>query len=139
MADTHCEELGWWLTSAMNTPEVADILRQLRAGHAPLKAVVAALATAAPRALAQQIEAEFAELPRTTMAIIIDAWAMANEGGRRFEVRSVRPDRPVEFARKSRVRVAVEAEDDGVTVLVSHIASRHADWYAPRVVTLAPA
>jgi hypothetical protein len=75
--------------------------------------------------------AELRELPSLTAIALVEAWAMADAAGKPFQVVSERPARPLEFARKRQVTLAVHTDSSGVTVGISHIASRHDSWYAP--------
>ena len=129
LANVACEEVGWWFTTAFDEPEIKERMRELVREGAPMTAVVAELIDMAPVSVAPRIAMEFEELPTITLSTIVAAWAMADAAGKPFEVKSVRPEAPRDFARKRMVRVAIEAEEDMVRVVVSHVASRHAAWY----------
>jgi hypothetical protein len=135
MTQSACIEMGWWFTTAFGDEEIRERLRELRGRQAPLTEIVGTLARLAPAGVGEQMLAEFAELPSVTLSAIMDSWAMADAAGKRFEVESVRPEAPRDFARHRRVRIAIEAEEDVVRVQVSHVASRHASWYAPAVLS----
>jgi hypothetical protein len=74
---------------------------------------------------------EFAELPESTIALIVQAWAMAESAGKPLTLASVPPARPLEAARNRRVELAISMDESGVRVALSHIPGRHASWYQP--------
>ena len=129
MSQSACIESGWYLSKAFEDPRVQERVRALRAANAEAEEIVETLASFAPEGVAENLRLEFRELPSITLTCIIDAWAMADRAGRRFSVESVRPEKPLAFARNRRVRVAIEADEDAVRVVLSHVASRHASWY----------
>ena len=42
---------------------------------------------------------------------------------------SEQPEQTMEFARSNKVRLVTEADDEGITLTLSHVATRHAQWY----------
>ena len=133
MANVACIESGWYMTKAFEDAEIQEAVRKLRAENASPEAFVEMFASDAPAEVADNLRAEFRELPEITLVCMIESWAMAARAGKRFSVESLRPEKPLVFARHRRVRVTVEADDDQVRVILSHVASRHAQWYAPSV------
>jgi hypothetical protein len=125
-----CEETTWWLTRALNDPEVCARLRELRVRGASPAEYAEALTSMLDNDAAQVARAELTELPSLTSSALIEAWAMADVAGKDFKIVSERPARPLEYARKRQVSLAVHTDVDGVTVAISHVAGRHADWYA---------
>ncbi len=121
------------LTVLFAEPAIAARLRELHAARAEAAAFIEALTASATPEIAATIRMEFAELPSVTAFAIIEAWAMADGAGKRFELVSAPPEHPLDFARHSRVRIAIDAEEDCVRVSLSHVPTRHAAWYAPRV------
>jgi hypothetical protein len=131
MAISSCRDTVSWVTEVFGTPDVARRLRELRSAHATAPEFVEAIASLSHPAIAGTIREEFGQLPAATVMTVIEAWAMADAGNKPFEMVSVRPEEPVAFARSRRVRVTVDAEEDAVRVFLSHIPTRHADWYSP--------
>lgn len=119
------------LTMLFADPAIASRLRELHAARAEPSTFIDALAASTPPEIAATIRLEFAELPSVTAVAIIEAWVMADEAGKWFELVSAPPERPIDFARHSRVRIAIDAEDDCVRVSLSHVPTHHAAWYAP--------
>ena len=74
---------------------------------------------------------EFAELPESTIMMIVQAWLLAEGAGKPLSLVSVAPMRPLEAARKRRVELAISMDESGVRVALSHIPGRHATWYRP--------
>ena len=131
MSATECEDVVGWLTALFALDPVKEQLRGLRVANATSPEFIDAIASMAGPDRKETILREFAELPEMTVTTILDAWAMADRAGKSFAVKSVRPDRPIAFAHSRRVRLTVDAEDDGVRVLLSHVPNRHAPWYSP--------
>ena len=110
MGDTSCIDLTAATTdvfaSSSGKSEALELLRR----DAPLEEYIDLLAGRVDSSLASAARAEFAELPATVVKNIVDAWALAEGAGKQFELRSVRPDAPLEFARAKRVRIQIDAE-----------------------------
>jgi hypothetical protein len=70
-------------------------------------------------------------MPDPMFQTIMTSWLAADGSGKSFELRSERPEKPLEFAHKGRVRLTVDYEEDRAVVSVSHVAGRHAQWYKP--------
>lgn len=120
------------VTELLRLDCVAAEWRRLKAAGASERDFVEAMCEVVPPGVAEVIREEFAVLPALTLATLIDGWSLADAGGKEFEFVSVAPAEPVEFARKRRVRLTVDVEEDRVVVSLGHIATRHADWYAMR-------
>jgi hypothetical protein len=131
MSATECEEAALALMFIYENETAREAMRELRARNAEPSEYVEALAAFASPEVAPTIRREFLELPALTISVIMEAWHLADSHDKPFEVHSVRPERAIEFARTRRVRVAVEAEADVARVEISHIPTRHAEWYAP--------
>ncbi len=131
MAATACAYMMNWATELFQKDEVAEVMAGLRDAHASPAEFVDAVSAYADPHTADLLREEFAELPPITITMMLEAWSMARQGGRELRMESVIPDEPFTFARNRRVRVSVEAEEDAVRVLLSHIPTRHAEWYAP--------
>jgi hypothetical protein len=131
MGATGCEPTTAVLTSLLARPDVRSALRELMANGAPIDAQLHAVVRFADPATAANVLHEFQELPRLTVAMILQAWQLADSAGKPFELFSERPTAPVDFARHKRVRIVVDSESDTVRVGLSHIPGRHAVWYAP--------
>jgi hypothetical protein len=124
-----CEETTFTLTKSFSDPDVCTRIRELRAAGASAADYEAALLAPMPPEVAEQAIAELREMPSLTLMALVDAWSMADSAGKAFRVVSERPNRPLEYARKQQVTLAFHSDRDGVTVGVSHVAGRHADWY----------
>jgi len=126
-----CNEISAKVTAEAASPEAQIQYQALLAAGAPLSAIVEEFQRACPADMAGLVREELAELPAATAEVIVRTWAMAAAAGKRFEMQSVRPERPVEYARERRVRVAIDMDEDGVIVSLSHVPGRHASWYRP--------
>lgn len=131
MSVTECEEAALALMFIYEDETARQAMRELRLRNAEPAEYVEALASFASPEVAPTIRREFLELPALTISVIMEAWHLADSNNKPFEVVSVRPEKAIEFARTRRVRVAVEADADAARVLISHIPTRHAAWYAP--------
>jgi len=89
-----------------------------------------AIARRLPTREAETLRQEFSELPHWLGRTITQHWAMAHAAGKRFELESVRPKDVLGAARDRRVELSVAVDDNAVVVHLSHVATRHADWYA---------
>jgi hypothetical protein len=85
---------------------------------------------------------EVRQLPAAMIPLVLEAFGFACTSGKTFQMVSELPGEPLEYARSKRVRFAVDYEEDGVRLAVSHVPTRHAGWYRPDAVSarrLAPA
>jgi hypothetical protein len=118
------------VTEVLNSEEGAVEFRALMARGASSEEITEALAAHCTHPEeANLMWAEFAELPRGFVGTFMDAWLMADEAGRPFRIESAAPARPIEFARRGRVSYNIEYDEDGVTMHVSHVHGRHAEWF----------
>jgi len=131
MSVTACEPMTAALTSLLSRPEVQVALRPVIESNASLSEQFAVLVRFAEPGIARSALAEFQELPELTATAILQSWNTAARAGKHFEVHSVRPSTPLEFARHKRVRITIDSEEDAVRVGLSHVPGRHAEWYAP--------
>ena len=106
MSSTGCEPMTAALTSLLARPDVASTLRRLVEAHASIE---------------EQIDA----------VIAFADPGVAAGAAKNFELHSLRPSTPLEFARHKRVRITIDSEEDVVRVALSHVPGRHAEWYAP--------
>ena len=133
-----CISIGEFATGAYNDPKTRALLMDMRLGGASDASVWRHVASLAEEGwMREAIWAEFNELPRTTLSQVLDTWAMAVKAGKTWEVSSEQPERTMEFARTQKVRLVAETDDDGIRLILSHVATRHAEWY--RVEAPAPA
>lgn len=126
-----CEETMGWLSRAFAEPEIQGRLRELREQRSEAGDYIAALAEVAEEGQRATLIEEFRQLPAFTVTAIIEAWAMADSASRPFTLASVKPERPLEAARKKQVTLSFASDEKGVTVGLSHVATRHAEWYQP--------
>lgn len=126
MSYSGCEEfLGWFSQRQENDPVFRERMMQAIADEdTALEAVATAVRLTDP-AFAATAEMEIRELPEIAVRTMLSAWRDAVEGGLDFRARSVPPERPMEFARKRRVRVTVDRDEGRVDVALSHIPTRH--------------
>ncbi len=129
MSICDCGIITNYLTELLARPEIGTTLRAYRASGATRDQYVDLMAEHATPEMARLVRAEFAVLPAVAVTTLVDAWAMADFGGKSLEVASVAPDSPLEFAHNRRVRITIDAEDDRVSVAISHLPNRHAGWY----------
>ena len=128
---TGCELMTDSLTTLLARAEVRTALRELMASGASIEAQIDALARFAAPGTTSSVLEEFKELPRVTAPVILQAWQFADDANKPFQLVSVAPAAPLDFARHKRVRITVDSESDAVRVALSHVPGRHAAWYAP--------
>lgn len=126
-----CYALTAHATSELNTDAGRTLIRDLLAAGASREALIEAFAGQAPADVAELIRYEFSQMPDPMFETIMASWLAADGSGKAFELRSVRPEKPLEYAHKGRVRLTVDYEEDRAVVSVSHVAGRHAEWYKP--------
>ena len=115
----------------LDRPEGAAEARRLIESGASTAEVVEAFIRLADPAEIGGLREEMRELPETTVSTILGAWMLASAANKPLRLQSVAPDRPLEAARARRVEIRIMMEEDGVTVALSHIPGRHANWYRP--------
>ena len=114
----------------LSSAEGGQVARDLVARGAGLDEIVDAFVRLSDdEQQSQLLRLEMAELPPIVVSTILDAWVMAETAGKELRLESVPPSRPLEFARSRRVAVAVALDETGVTVSLSHVPGRHAEWY----------
>jgi hypothetical protein len=74
------------------------------------------------------VRGELEALPSATVFSIIEAWRLADQGRKPFELVSARPASAMDAARNRRVRLVVDVAEEGVRAEISHVASRHPTW-----------
>ncbi len=121
-------------TDLLASTEGGALALQLLERHAAPGEFVEALASHCDANTAGLLREEMRELPVNLVETIVNAWVLAAAAGRTFRLQSVPPTEPLAFARSRRVRLAVDVEDDGVVVSLSHIPGRHAAWAQPAAV-----
>jgi hypothetical protein len=131
MSVTGCYTLTAHTTSELNSGSGRTLIRDLLAQGASREALIEAFAGQAPAEIAELIRYEFSQMPDPMFETIMASWLAADGSGKAFELRSVQPEKPLEYAHKGRVRLTVDYEEDRAVVSVSHVAGRHADWYKP--------
>jgi hypothetical protein len=135
MSTFACYALTQHTTEELNSDEGRDWIRRLLREGASREVIIEAFASQSEPGLAELVRTEFREMPDPMFQTIMASWLAADGSGKSFEIRSERPERPLEFAHRSRVRLTVDYEEDRAVVSVSHVAGRHAQWYKPTVVT----
>ncbi len=126
-----CKTITETATEEFASESWREVAVDLMERGADAEAFVEAMAARMEPGMASLFREEFHQLPSTLIGMIVDAWAMAEAAGKGFRVQSVPPASPLDFARNRRVRVAVDADDQGVVVSISHVPGRHAEWYQP--------
>ena len=126
MAATGCEEFLWWFCERQAV-DAEFRARLAEAMHSPVDPVASAIRVIADADAdyAPTATKEFEELPAFAVSTLLHAWLEATSRGLPFAAHSVRPERPLEFARERRVRVSVDESDRGIDVRLSHIPTRH--------------
>lgn len=123
-----CEEVTWWLTTALTQDETRARLAKALERNAAVPELIECMVTDLPPRVADQVRVELGELPAASVNAIMAAWRQAFDGGMPFEVTSARPASLIDTARRRSVRVAVDIDESGVRAELSHIASRHPTW-----------
>ena len=132
-----CRRITAIVTQVLGSESGAAEFRALMDRNASSAEIVTAFTAHCNRAEGDLMRAEFSELPRSFVGTFMDAWYMADEQGMPFVLASEPPARPLEFARNGRVGFRLEHDQAGVTMYVSHVHGRHADWFKPAVATVA--
>ena len=133
MSALPCYTLTQHTTNELNSDEGREWIRRLLGEGASREELIEAFASQSEPSLAELVRLEFREMPDPMFQTIMASWLAADGSGKAFELRSERPERPLEFAHKSRVRLTVDYEEDRAVVSVSHVAGHHAPWYQPTV------
>lgn len=133
MTETNCFEAVKQITEILMSVDGAARFRCLLAENAPAQTYIETFAGLCDSEMGDVVRDEFEALPANVVPVILQAWAMADEAGKEFAIHSIRPEVPLEFARRNKVRLGIETDDDGVLVFISHVPTRHAEWYRPKV------
>ncbi|MDA0364792.1 MAG: hypothetical protein O3B31_02170 [Chloroflexi bacterium] len=128
-----CYTLTQRTTEEFNSDHGREWIRRLLHDGASREELIEAFATQSAPELADLVRLEFSEMPDPMFQTIMASWLAADGSGRAFELRSERPEKPLEFAHRRRVRLTVDYEEDRAIVSVSHVAGHHAQWYKPTV------
>jgi len=126
-----CRQLTGIITEHLASESGAAEMQALMERRASAGEIVDALAEACRPAEAALMRAEFAELPENFVQTFTTAWAVAASGGRAFTLTSAPPAQPLDFARRGCVAYTIEHDERGITMYVSHVQGRHAEWYKP--------
>lgn len=133
MSNPECFAVLQETEEILASPAGGDEARALLARGASVEELLDMFVRHASPAQAVIARAEFAELPETTIAMIAQAWVLAEASGKPLHLESVPPTRPLESARARRVDLAISMDESGIRVALSHIPGRHATWYRPAV------
>ena len=128
MTWTGCEETAWWLTWALRQGEVCERVNAAALAQASAPELIEAIIVDLEPATQERVRMDMGELPAASIHGILAAWRMAADGGMPFVFESVRPERPLDLARRRSVRLTVDVDDEGVRAGLSHIPSRHPGW-----------
>jgi hypothetical protein len=139
MSWSGCEESTWWISWAFRQDETRQRVTAAMEAHAPVKVIIGEIVSGLEPRVADTVRAELEALPSATVLSIVEAWRLAAQGGKPFEVISARPASAMEAARSRRVRVVIDVAEDGVHAEISHVASRHPTWQLNAVQVEAPA
>ncbi len=135
MSVSGCRPSALFLTGFFADQEAVKSLRRLQSIGATRDEYIELMARHADPSIATVIREEFAVLPKVALSTLIDAWAMADAAGKPFEVLSLPPEEPVRFARNRLVRITIDVGEEAVRVALSHVPTRHAEWYAAAAVS----
>lgn len=133
MSTPGCKTTLEEISDLLSSPAGGDEARRLLARGARPQEFVDMFVRAARPEQAEIARFEFAELPESTVMMIVQAWVMAEAAGKPLVLASVPPARPLEAARNKRVDLAISMDEQGVRIALSHIPGRHASWYRPAV------
>lgn len=133
MATGECIATFEEVQDLLSSPAGSDEARRLLARGARPQEFVEMFVRHAHPEQAETARMEFAELPESTVMMIVHAWIMAETAGKPLTLTSVPPARPIEAARNRRVELAISMDEAGVRLALSHIPGRHASWYRPAV------
>lgn len=128
MSWTGCDETAWWLTHALENDAVCTRVRAEMAHGAPAPQLVRAIALDLPDTVKDRVERELGELPAAAVLGILAAWQTADSAKKPFVFESVRPDSPIDLARRRSVRLIVDIDESGVHAGLSHVPTRHPTW-----------
>lgn len=129
MGTSGCRAITEEGTEWVRTSEAHNILERLeQLGAEPETYIGAFISHLEPHDQAL-LRDELPALPAGTLDIIVDSWRRATTAGKSFALRSEAPASPLTYARARRVRVAVESDEHGVSVSITHMPGRHAEWY----------
>ncbi len=128
MSWTGCDETALWLTHALEDAAVCARVREEMGEGAPAASLVRAIARDLPEQVRSRVERELGELPAAAVLGILAAWQTADSAHKPFVFESVRPESPIDLARRRGVRLTVDIDEDGVHAGLSHIPTRHPTW-----------
>lgn len=132
-----CRRITAIVTQVLNSEAGAAEFRALMDRNAASAEIVEAFTQHCTAAEGDLMRAEFSELPRSFVGTFMDAWYMADEQGLPFVLASEPPAKPLEFARNGRVGFRLDHDVHGVTMYVSHVHGRHAEWFKPAAAAIA--
>lgn len=128
MTWTGCDETAYWITRALEESEVCSRVRTQMSNGAGAPELVRAIALDLPDRIKERVERELGELPAAAVLGILAAWQTADASQMPFLFESVKPEAPLDLARRRSVRVVIDVNEDGVRAGLSHIPSRHPTW-----------
>ncbi len=137
MSASVCEVLTAEVTSALATNgELRARMREMAKSPVDGQAVCDLLAAHLDSWLAEELRAEFSQLPTILAQQLVTAFALADAGGKAFVFRSERPESALSYARDRQVRFSLDVSAGRVTLGVAHVAGRKAAWYQPASIPL---
>lgn len=126
-----CRHITGVVTAHLNSPVGAEQMRAMMDRGATPEEITEAFAAVGSITEALLMRAEFAELPADFVPTFMNAWRIAEAGGRKFTLASQPPAQPLNYAHRGMVSYSIEHDNEGVTMYVSHVHGRHAEWYKP--------
>jgi len=126
-----CHDITRAATAILADDASKASLRNMAAEGAPPAAFAEFLAERCEPELSALVRAEFLEMPAGMIGLILSSWSEADRAGKSFELSSVSPAEPLQFARSRRVRLTLDYEADRAVISLSHVPGRHAGWYQP--------
>jgi hypothetical protein len=126
MTVSGCAAISDWFTQFQAAePEFRIELRALvEAPDLRLDAIAELIGRHEPE-FGETLRQEFTELPRYVPWAIFRAWLDATDAGVPFRLVSIPPDQPIEDARRRRIRLATDIEEEGIIVRLSHVPGHH--------------
>lgn len=132
-----CFQITAIVTEHLGSTAGARGMRALMERGASQFEIVQAFANACSPAEGALMRSEFSELPENFVETFMSAWLLAAKAGRSFRLASAPPARPLDFAHRGAVSYTLEHDESGVTMYVSHVHGRHAEWFKPAAVAVA--
>ena len=128
MSWTGCDETAYWLTWALQQDAVRGRASAAVQRHASAPELIEAMILDLEPSIQERVRMGLGELPAAAVLGILAAWQTADTGGVPFVFESLRPESPIDLARRRSVRLVIDVDEAGVHAGLSHIPTRHPTW-----------